>query len=196
MQIAGLVSAEADPLAGAAEATEASFELFYAATARDLWAYAAATLGDPTLADDIVQETFVRYLRCGVRFADDDHRRAYLFRVASHRMLDERRRAHRRHETRLEPASVDGESEPAIERVTNPPASADALDLRAGLSRLSPRERSLLWLAHVEGFSHQEIGARLGTQPGSVRVLLHRARRRLAKILGLAAGGHWKESRP
>ena len=159
MQIAGLVSAEADPLAGAAEATEASFEQFYAATARD-------------------------------------HRRAYVFRGASHRMLDERRRAHRRYETRLEPAPVDGESEPALEPATNPAAVVETLDLRAGLSRLSPRERSLLWLAHVEGFSHQEIGARLGTQPGSVRVLLHRARRRLAKVLGLAAGDQGKESRP
>jgi RNA polymerase sigma-70 factor (ECF subfamily) len=192
MQIAGVVSDGADPLAGVAETAAASFELFYAATARDLWAYAAATLGDPTLADDIVQETFVRYLRCGVRFADDAHRRAYLFRVASHRMLDERRRAHRRYETHPEPSPIDGESEP----VTNPHTIADALDLRAGLARLSPRERSLLWLAHVEGFSHQEIGARLGTQPGSVRVLLHRARRRLAKILSFAAGGHRKESRP
>jgi RNA polymerase sigma-70 factor (ECF subfamily) len=41
-------------------------------------------------------------------------------------------------------------------------------------------ERSLLWLAHVEGLSHAEVAAALDVKPGSVRVLLFRARRALA----------------
>ena len=48
---------------------------------------------------------------------------------------------------------------------------------------LKPRERALLWLAHVEEADHNEIGAALGLKSKSVRVLLFRARKRLAEIL-------------
>jgi RNA polymerase sigma-70 factor (ECF subfamily) len=51
------------------------------------------------------------------------------------------------------------------------------------LRELKPRERALLWLAHVEGADHREIAAVLGVAEPSVRVLLFRARRRLAAVL-------------
>ena len=48
---------------------------------------------------------------------------------------------------------------------------------------LKPRERALLWLAHVEEADHDEIGEALGLKSKSVRVLLFRARKKLAEIL-------------
>jgi RNA polymerase sigma-70 factor (ECF subfamily) len=48
----------------------------------------------------------------------------------------------------------------------------------AALRALSERERKLLWLAHVEEWKHDEIAAVLGLAAASIRVLLHRARRR------------------
>ena len=50
-------------------------------------------------------------------------------------------------------------------------------------AELKPRERALLWLAYVEGESHEEIAASLGVRPSGVRVLLFRARRRLRDLL-------------
>jgi RNA polymerase sigma-70 factor (ECF subfamily) len=44
---------------------------------------------------------------------------------------------------------------------------------------LKPRERALLWLAYVEGESHEEIAEALGLSRGSIKVLLSRARGRL-----------------
>lgn len=49
----------------------------------------------------------------------------------------------------------------------------------AALAGLSVRDRELLWLREVEGLSYDEIGTRLQTAVGTVRVACHRARKRL-----------------
>jgi RNA polymerase sigma-70 factor (ECF subfamily) len=48
---------------------------------------------------------------------------------------------------------------------------------------LKPQEQNLLWLAYVEGFNHQEVATALGLSEKSVRVLLFRARKKLAGFL-------------
>ena len=50
--------------------------------------------------------------------------------------------------------------------------------------RLKMREQTLLWMAYVEGFDHREIAAALQLKEKSVRVLLFRARKKLAGLLG------------
>ena len=56
-------------------------------------------------------------------------------------------------------------------------------DVAAALGRLKPRERQVLWLAYVEGSSHKEIAEIAGVRAPSVRLLLFRARRKLADLL-------------
>ena len=56
-------------------------------------------------------------------------------------------------------------------------------DVQRVFKKLKPRERELLWLGHVEQFSHREIAEILGLKPGSIRLLLFRARRKLAAVL-------------
>ena len=70
------------------------------------------------------------------------------------------------------------------------PQSADAaggavrrVDLARAMARLKPRERELLWLAYAQGSSHQEIAETLGLKTASIKLLLFRARRRLAALL-------------
>ena len=53
-------------------------------------------------------------------------------------------------------------------------------------SRLSMRQRQLLWLAYAEGFTHEEIAAITGLAPAGIRVLLSRAR---ARFQALQEGG-------
>jgi RNA polymerase sigma-70 factor (ECF subfamily) len=48
---------------------------------------------------------------------------------------------------------------------------------------MRPRDRQLLWLAHAEGYSHREIAEVTGLAAGSVRLLLFRARRKMARVL-------------
>ena len=65
--------------------------------------------------------------------------------------------------------------------------AAGTLDLPIDMERvfgtLKASQRSLLWLAYVEGFKHEEIAEVIGVSPGSVKVLLSRARGVLAAKL-------------
>ena len=156
--------------------TEEAFRVFYEQTARSLWLYLARLTGDHRLADDLLQEAYYRFLRVRSSFESDDHRRHYLFRIATNLVHDHRRRV------RVSEASA-----AAAEASSARPDPADRLARRIDLSRamrqLKPRERSLLWLAYAQGWSHEEIAATLGLKTASLKSLLHRARRRLAALL-------------
>ena len=57
-------------------------------------------------------------------------------------------------------------------------------DLARAMATLKPREREMLWLAYAQGSSHEEIADSLGLRKSSIKILLFRARRRLAVALG------------
>ena len=73
---------------------EDTFRAFYDRTARQVWAYLARITGDRSLADDLLQETYYRFLRAERAFANEAHRRNYLFRIATNLAHDRHRRAH------------------------------------------------------------------------------------------------------
>ena len=62
--------------------------------------------------------------------------------------------------------------------------AVDRVDVSRAFARLKPRERQLLWLAYANGSSHEEIAAALGLKKTSIKLLLFRARRRMAALLG------------
>ena len=160
---------------------EDAFRLFYERTARPVWAYLSRMSGDARLADDLLQEAYYRFLRANVTHESDAHRKNYLFRIAANLVKDLRRRP-RMDEA---PAGEDGEpvdhADPLSADVAN--GAVRRLDLARSLSRLKPRERDLLWLAYAQGSSHKEIAETLGLKPASIKLLLFRARRRLAAYL-------------
>ncbi|HSM50880.1 MAG TPA: sigma-70 family RNA polymerase sigma factor, partial [Thermoanaerobaculia bacterium] len=117
-----------------------AFRALHAATARPLWAYLAAAGGDPALADDLLQESYLRLLGAAALPADADGRRRYLYRIATNLLHDHRRAARR------QPAPLPVEL-PAPAAAAAPDRVA-GIDLARLLGRLRPRERQLLWLAH------------------------------------------------
>ena len=158
---------------------EDAFRAFYERTARGLWAYLARVTGDRQLADDLVQETFYRFLRAGAAYESETHRRNSLFRIATNLARDARRRSLIR-----APFSSGGdeiEHVPGADHAGNTERKAD---FHLAMARLNQRERAILWLAYAEGASHQEIADVLGLHPASLKVMLFRARRRLAALLG------------
>jgi RNA polymerase sigma-70 factor (ECF subfamily) len=160
-----------DPNASAMD--EQSFRLFYERTSRQLQAYLVSATGSRTVAEDLLQESYLRLIRADVRVNDDDHRKNYLFRIATNLLRDRYRR--RRPETAELGEIRDSADHGAdVQRRT---------DLARVLRELTPRERQLLWLAYVEGMSHDEIAAAVGLKSGSIRPLLFRARRRMAEVL-------------
>lgn len=155
--------------------TEAEFEAFHARTCQPLWAYLRRISGDPAQADDILQESYLRLLRHPpAPDRDERERKAYLFQIATNLMRD-RWRARERERSALERLL-------SLWPTRSEPAGV-SLDMGAALDRLPPRDRALLWLAHVEGYDHREIAKVLGLQEGSVRVILFRARKKLEREL-------------
>jgi len=178
-----------DPLAQAPDTSvldatlqmdEETFRGFYTRTSSMLWAYLARATNDPAAADDLLQEAYFRLLRATTTFESDDHRKNYLFRIATNLIRDRFRRP------RLDNAQLPEGGENDI------PASGDLAkqtqqrsDLARAMAQLSQREREMVWLAYGQGSSHQEIAGALGLKTGSVKPLLFRARRKLARILSI-----------
>src|SRR5262245_41040482 len=158
------------------EMDEEAFRGFYDRTARTLRAYLARVTGDAALADDLLQEAYFRFLRARGNYEGEAHRRNALFRIATNLVYDSRRRA------RVAPPLVVTEQE-IPDRRAEAVSTERASDLRRAMSHLKPRERALLWLAYAQGSSHKEIAQSLGLRTGSVKLLLFRARRRLAALL-------------
>lgn len=154
---------------------EDAFRAFYDRTAPSLWAYLARISGSRQLADDLLQESYYRLLKAGGRFESDAHRRHYLFRVATNLVHDWRRGPLARLVGRTVPLPDVAAAESSTpERRT---------DVQRALGQLKPRERALLWLAYAEGSSHREIAGVLGLKAGSIKLLLFRARRKMAALL-------------
>ena len=161
---------------------EAAFRTFHAETAPLLRAYIRRASGDAALADDILQEVFLRFLRAGLPAMENVQMKAYLYRTANSLLADHWRRLKRERAWSLKIWFGGGEP------VARAESAGDAMGLFA---QLKPQEQSLLWLAYVEGFDHREIASALQLRDKSIRVLLFRARKKLAGLLrkqGLAPG--------
>jgi RNA polymerase sigma-70 factor (ECF subfamily) len=131
--------------------------------------------GNAALADDLMQESYMRFL-CATRPEGGEvNYRRYLFRIATNLLKDHWRR-------------------PLVARIEDVPerflAARDGLAhidsqaiLDPAMARMRPRERQLLWLAHAEGYSHREISEITGLNAAGIRLLLFRARRKIARLL-------------
>ena len=156
---------------------EQTFHVFYKSTARPLWSYLSRILGNPTLAEDLVQESYFRFLRATLKSGDAAYQKAYLFRIATNLARDHWRRL-----PHVEQGdSADLEQAPADDRTAEQVQQRS--DLGRVMGRLKPRERELLWLAYAEGATHKEIAEVLGLRAASVRLLLFRARQKLLELL-------------
>ena len=150
------------------------FAAFYERSARSLWAYLVRVSRDPALADDLTQESYMRFLCAGQPDGEVAARR-YLFRIATNLLRDHWRR----------PSSTSIQELPEeslAARCGRAQAESQAM-LDTAMAQLRPRDRQLLWLAYAEGYSHREIAEVTGLASASIRLLLFRARRKTARIL-------------
>ena len=158
--------------------TEEAFRAFYDRTARSVWGYLSRLTGDPATADDLLQETYYRFLRANATHESEAHRRNTLFKIATNLARDAARRR------RVMPFFVNNDTVDVPGRHDVAAEVERTTDVGRAMNELKPRERAMLWLAYAEGSSHQEIATALGVKTASVKLLLFRARRRLAGILG------------
>ncbi|MBV8516676.1 MAG: sigma-70 family RNA polymerase sigma factor [Acidobacteria bacterium] len=153
---------------------EARFEMFYRRNAGGLWSYLYRLTGDVAASDDLLQKAFFRFLRANPVLTSEEHQRRWLFRTATNLAFDHFRET-KRDRAHAEPAPRADASTESRELLRH--------DMMKTFAELKPRERALLWLAHVEEADHETISEALGVKAKSVKVLLFRARKRLGDLL-------------
>lgn len=153
------------------------FDEVYCRYGERLHAYLARLTGDSWTADELCQETFVRYLNHPPRTAVDGHVGPWLFRVATNLGLD---RLRRRRPVALATEPVD--TEPLAAEVTQ----ARDLDarIRAEIGRLPPMFRAAFLLRANHDLAFREVGRALGI---SERAAKHRFRRARDQLLARLA---------
>lgn len=159
-----------------------AFAALYRATSAKLYGVALRILRRRDLADEVIQETYVRIWKNAAAF---DPARAspitWMVTIARNRALDEVRRAKPLAiDTTPEAFDVADDAMLASERVE---VASELARLRACLDGLEPERRDIVRLAYLDGLSREELGARFGHPPGTIKTWLHRSLKQLKACL-------------
>ncbi|HEX9942978.1 MAG TPA: sigma-70 family RNA polymerase sigma factor [Thermoanaerobaculia bacterium] len=153
---------------------------------RRVYSFARYLLSNREEAEDVTQEVLLRLWR-HQNGLDEERLGAWLLRVTRNACYDLLRK--RRSDASLAPgASLDDEAAQEVASAEpGPQAQAEAADFRrrllAALSELGEPYKSVVILREVQGLPHREIGEALGIPEVTVRVHLHRGRRKLRERL-------------
>ena len=156
------------------QATDAATEAFFAH--RDLlFTIAYEMLGSAADAEDVLQETWLRWV--GVDVARVGDPRAYLVRITTRQSLNRLRAMRRRREAYVgqwlpEPLLTSPDVAEDVEL-----AESVSMALLVVLETLAPAERAVFVLREVFGAPYEEIAEAVGKSPAAVRQIAHRARR-------------------
>lgn len=159
---------------------ETRFRAFYQEMYPRIWSYVHRMVSERSECEDVAQESFLRFLRSAPPKLSEADQRSYLYRIATNLVKD----SWRIRQSQTVWLAEQGDEEQASE---SEGAITASVDIYRALDLLSPGQRSLVWLAYVEGYEHKEIAEIVGVKPASVRVLLMRARKRLSEFLSADA---------
>jgi RNA polymerase sigma-70 factor (ECF subfamily) len=149
----------------------------YARYAGPVFTVAFDRLRNRQLAEEAVQDVFVKAWRAAASFDTERDLSPWLYQIARRSAADIARRERRRPATqRLSPST------PATELASLGDVW-EAWQVRLALGELVPEERELIRLTHFVGMSQSEIADHLGIPLGTVKSRMHRAHRRLAQRL-------------
>jgi RNA polymerase sigma-70 factor (ECF subfamily) len=140
---------------------------------------ATRLLGNPQDAEDLVQEAFLTALANLHSFDRTRPFGPWFYRIVWTRGLNLRKSLARRATEPLEPERHPGRSDPSVEAERSELAET----VRSALAELPERQRLIVQLFDLDGFSGAEIGSMLGLNPGTVRWYLHQGRRALRERL-------------
>ena len=140
-----------------------------------LFRLAVSFCGNHEDAEDVVQEVFLKYLRCGKRFSSYDELRRYLTTATANQCRDLLKSAARQRNCALE----------ETEQLAAPADDPDTrLDVQRAMLRLAPKYRGVVYFFYYEDCSVRQIADRLSLSETAVRTRLDRARKQLRRLLG------------
>ncbi len=133
--------------------------------------------GDRDLAEDLVQETYLKALRSREGFRPGADLKVWMTTILRNSLRDHWRRG------RFVDPSVRSDEMMLRARGRRDPGVDRTDELESALRRLPERQRTVLLLAYVEGWSHEDIRSVMGCPRGSVGVWIARAKKQLRKMI-------------
>jgi len=166
--------------------TVAELGAFYTEHRSELLAHANRVLKDSAKAEEITQDSLIKFMLAAPELESEDHALSYLHRTIENLCID-----HFRMEGRRPNLVVIDDAQAEIEatwQVSGDHSAVisqaeDAAIIRQALALLSPAERAALVMWEMEGRSTEEIAAELGIKESAVRHTVSRARTSLRRVL-------------
>lgn len=172
---------EPDPelIRAAGAGDTAAFEELVRAYQSHIWRFLRHLLGDPELAEDITQETFVRVYRKLGTFRFRSKFSTWVFQVARNAGIDAVRSRQRRE--RLHTLMKPGASEVTL-------GGELAVEIDAALQSLNPKLREAFVLIEASGLTYREAGRTIGVPEGTVKSRVYHAREQLLSWMSVEEG--------
>ena len=145
-----------------------------------LYTFVLRMVRRPAIAEELVQESFVRAFRAAPRFKPAASVSTWLFHIAARLAMNEAARAHHHHELAGDVPDVPTEVRGPLEELEQKELS---WTIEEALAQLPPQQRAAVVLARFEDMPYREIGKVLEVSTGAVDGLLQRARQTLARLL-------------
>ena len=146
-----------------------------------LRAFAISLTSNIERADDLVQSALMRGLENLDKFQPGTSMQAWLFTILRNHYYTELRKRRR------EVEDPDGAMAQQVAVMPEQGSRLDFMDMQAALARLSPEQREALLLVGAEGVSYEEAAGICGTNLGTIKSRINRARTRLAELLAISS---------
>lgn len=143
-------------------------------------AFAISLTRNPTLADDLVQETIVKAWTNMDKFEVGSNLRAWLFTILRNTYYSLRRKRKRDVE------DVDGSIADSLAQKPDHDGRLHMRDFRVAFDKLSDQQREAIILVGAGGFSYEEAAETCGVAVGTIKSRVNRARARLSELMGLS----------
>jgi RNA polymerase sigma factor (sigma-70 family) len=157
----------------------------YARLRDPLAAYLTLFVRDPSLREEVIQDTFLAVWNGAGRFRGESSARSWVFGIARRRAID----ALRREKT---PVLLDIDGRDRADRAPGPEqiaiASFEAAEIRSAIERIAAIHQEVLMLIFTQGLSYAETAEVLAVPVGTVKSRLNHARKSLRNELGAQAG--------
>lgn len=151
-----------------------TFRTFYIENKERLFGYLLRKTGNYTLAADIMQESFTRYLE---RYKDREQSPALLFTIGRNLLYDHGRK------NRFDTVYEDKQHGIDIDQENAYHVKEEYKRVLCALQQLDNEERDILALVVSSGLSYREIGDMTGNSEANIKVKIHRSRVKLKRIL-------------
>jgi RNA polymerase sigma-70 factor (ECF subfamily) len=171
----------------ASDGNSDSFQYLYWKYSRRVFAICKRMVNDESIAEDLVQETFLCAFRRLNTFRGDSLFSTWLHRIAVNASLMYLRK------TKIDPCAKSVELQPQDEdevqrdfftvRDHRLMDTADRIRLERAVGMLPPGYRIMFILHDIEGYEHSEIASIIGCSAGNTKSQLHKARKRLRQLL-------------